>query len=108
MAATRREARSRARRRRSGRRGQQDRGNRESRGLPYTRWNAMMFAAAIGVIVIGYICLSRPPVDGFLSLTLAPILLVLGYCVLIPIALLMGGPSGKEASTEEPGEDVGG
>jgi hypothetical protein len=68
----------------------------------------MMFAAAIGVIVIGYICLSRPPVDGFLSLTLAPILLVLGYCVLIPIALLMGGPSGKEASTEEPGEDVGG
>ena len=106
MAAARREARSRAQRRRSGR--QQDRRGRASRGLPYTRWNAVMFAVALGVIVIGYICLSRPPVDGFLSLTLAPVLLVLGYCVLIPIALLVGGPFGKEASTEASGEDVGG
>ena len=108
MAAARREARSRAQRRRSGRRGQQDRRGRASRGLPYTRWNVVMFAVALGVIVVGYICLSRPPVDGFLSLTLAPVLLVLGYCVLIPIALLMGGTSGKEASTEASGEDVGG
>jgi hypothetical protein len=28
-------------------------------------------------------------VDGFLSLTLAPLLLVLGYCVLFPYAIMV-------------------
>ena len=60
-----------------------------SRRLPYTRRNAILFAAGIATILIGYVCLSRPPVDGFMSLTLAPILLVLGYCVLIPMAILV-------------------
>lgn len=67
-----------------------------------------MFLAGIGTILIGYLFLAQPPVDGFLSLTLAPILLVLGYCVLIPIALLLGEPTSKEARTEEPQDQVGG
>jgi hypothetical protein len=40
------------------------------------------------MIVIGYICLAQPPLDGFLSLTLAPILLVLAYCVVFPYAIM--------------------
>ena len=40
------------------------------------------------VLGIGYICLAQPPVNGFLSLTLAPLLLVLGYCVIIPYAIM--------------------
>ena len=108
MAAARRETRSRARGQRSGRRTQQDRRSRAPHRLPYSRWNAKGFAAGIGVILIGYFCLAQPPVDGFLSLTFAPILLVLGYCVLIPIALLMGGPSGEEEAPEESGDHTGG
>jgi hypothetical protein len=108
MAAARKETRSRTRGRRSGRRGQPDRQRQESHGLPYVRRNAQVFAAGIGVILIGYLCLAQPPVDGFLSLTLAPILLVLGYCVLIPIALLIGGPSGEEETSEEAEDTVGG
>ena len=57
--------------------------------LPYDRRNGIVFATAIALIVIGYICMAQPPVDGFLSLTLAPILLVIGYIFLIPMALLM-------------------
>ena len=57
-----------------------------------------MFAAAMATIVIGYICMAQPPVDGFLSLTLAPILLVIGYVFLIPAALLM--KSQKELDEE--------
>lgn len=57
--------------------------------LPYDRRNGIVFAAAMASIVIGYVCLAQPPVDGFLSLTLAPILLVIGYVFLIPAALLM-------------------
>ena len=57
--------------------------------LPFTRKNGMVFAAGLAFIVCGYILLRIPPVDGFLSLTLAPILLLLGYCVLIPAAILI-------------------
>lgn len=47
-----------------------------------------LFVLGLATIALGYVFLSLPPVDGFMSLTLAPLLLVLGYCVLIPIALL--------------------
>ena len=57
--------------------------------LPYDKRNGSVFLAAIVLIGIGYICMAQPPVDGFLSLTLAPILLVIGYVILIPMALLM-------------------
>lgn len=72
----------------------------ESRALPYTGRNVRFFALGIVAILLGYFCLSRPPVDGFLSLTLAPILLVLGYCILIPVGLLIGDKK-SPASTEE-------
>lgn len=49
----------------------------------------MLFGAGLAVIALGYILLSIPPAEGFFSLTLAPILLVLGYCVLIPMAILV-------------------
>ena len=101
MASQRRGARSRNRSRRG-----QRRRPRERWSLPYTKQNWIIFALGIGVILIGYLCLAQPPVDGFYSLTLAPILLVLGYCVLIPIALLIGGPSKEEASDTDKG--VGG
>ena len=65
--------------------------------LPYDRRNGIVFGAAIALILIGYICMAQPPVDGFLSLTLAPILLVIGYVFLIPMALLM--KSQKELNT---------
>ena len=88
------ESRSRSARRRAGRRSQR-RQVAEAQRLPYSARNAKWFGAGIGTILIGYVCLSQPPVDGFLSLTLAPILLVIGYCILIPIALLID-PDPKE------------
>ncbi|MEE2659592.1 MAG: hypothetical protein VX733_13885 [Candidatus Latescibacterota bacterium] len=59
--------------------------------LPFTRRNWILFAAGIAVIAVGYLMLRIPPADGFLSLTAAPILLVLGYCVLLPMAILARG-----------------
>jgi hypothetical protein len=57
-------------------------------GLPLNAVNYGLFALGLGVIVIGYIALAQPPADGFMSLTLAPILLVVGYCIIIPVAIL--------------------
>jgi len=76
-------------------------------GLPYTRRNAWVFGAGIAVIALGYFCLAQPPVDGPISLSVAPVLLALGYCVIIPVALLLRGPDeqkptdGEGASAEE-------
>jgi hypothetical protein len=58
------------------------------RDLPFTRRNWTLLAVGLATIALGYLALGVPPADGFLSLTLAPLLLVAGYCVLIPLALL--------------------
>lgn len=57
---------------------------------PYGKKNYVVFALAIIVIVIGFITLGQG------SMTLSPILLVLGYCVLIPIALMIKDEPAKE------------
>ena len=59
--------------------------------FPFTKKNWTWFGIGLVTIVLGYVLLSIPPADGFLSLTLAPILLVVGYCVLIPTAILIRG-----------------
>ena len=56
--------------------------------LPFTRQNWVFLAAGLVSIALGYIFLRMPPADGFFSLTLAPVLLVLGYCALVPLAIL--------------------
>jgi len=58
-------------------------------GLPFGTRNWRMFFFGLGVILIGYIFLSIPPAQGVFSLTLAPILLVAGYCIVIPVAILL-------------------
>jgi hypothetical protein len=50
--------------------------------LPFGKKNYAIFAVAAVVILAGYVALSRG------SITLAPILLLLGYLVLIPIGIL--------------------
>jgi hypothetical protein len=59
-----------------------------STNIPFTSKNLKIFIAGLLVIGLGYVLLSIPPADGFLSLTMAPVVLVLGYCVIIPVSLL--------------------
>ena len=56
----------------------------ERRGtVRLTRYNFYIFGAALVSIVSGFGLLARG------SITAAPILLVLGYCVLVPAAILL-------------------
>ena len=57
--------------------------------------NWIIFATGILSIILGYIFLAKE------SLTLSPILLGLGYAVLIPISLVFKGFKGKENRKEE-------
>jgi hypothetical protein len=60
----------------------------------FTRRNWQWLGVGAVVIVVGFIALAMG------SITLAPILLVLGYCVLLPIGILIGPP--KSAQTGPP------
>lgn len=53
-------------------------------GTTFGLWNIVTLAAAAVAIVVGYLLLDRG------SITAAPLLLVLGYVVLIPAGLLIG------------------
>ena len=48
----------------------------------------MLLLLGIVVIVLGFITLSIGPVEGFWTIDVAPVLLVSGYCVIIPIAIM--------------------
>lgn len=56
--------------------------------FPFERENYIILGIGLVVIILGYIALSGNTVEGFSQLTVAPILLVLGYCVIIPIGIM--------------------
>ena len=70
--------------------------------IGFTRKNYMLFGIGLGLVIIGFIALTSPVLGGgfpfihlfkagnggWLTLTLAPLLLVLGYCVIIPWSII--------------------
>jgi len=54
----------------------------------FEKTNYRIFLAGVITIILGYISMLQGPHDSFWSLHLAPALLVLGYCILVPIAIL--------------------
>ncbi len=68
----------------------------KSEGLPFTKINYYIFAVGLLAIILGYFTLSQG------DITLAPILLVLGYCVIIPIAILYRGKESSSPTEAKP------
>ena len=62
--------------------------SRKDEVFPLKRINFTIMGAGLICIVVGYIALMQDGVEGFLPLYIAPILLVLGYCVVIPIGIM--------------------
>ena len=56
--------------------------------IPFTRKNYIAFGVGLGLVILGYVFMAQPPAEGFLSLTLAPILLVFSYCIVFPYAIM--------------------
>ena len=57
----------------------------------FTSLNYKIFGVALLVLVAGYWCMGQGPISNPLSITVAPVLLVLAYCGLIPLAILAKG-----------------
>jgi uncharacterized membrane protein len=60
--------------------------------------NALMLFVGIVVIVIGYFLLGRG------SITAAPLLLVLGYCVVVPLSIILWVKRSEKDNQGEAGE----
>lgn len=71
--------------------------------FPFGRENYLILLAGVAVIVVGYLALSGDTVEGFLPLTVAPILLVLGYCVIIPVGIMYRRKDRPAAQSAPPG-----
>lgn len=56
--------------------------------FPLSRENFIIIGVGLLVIAAGYVAMLEGSVEGFLPLVVAPILLVLGYCVIIPLGIL--------------------
>ncbi len=67
--------------------------------LPYTRVNVILLVIGFALLIVGYLALSVKPWNSFASMNIAPILLILGYCVVLPIAILYHKREGKPEST---------
>ena len=57
-------------------------------GWAFGNTNYFLFGAGLTLVIIGYFFMANGSVSSFQSLTLAPIMLFLGYIVLLPIALV--------------------
>lgn len=56
--------------------------------FPLERENYIILGIGLILIVCGYVALSGDKVEGFVPLTLAPILLIVGYCVVVPVGIM--------------------
>lgn len=58
--------------------------------LPFRRLHYMLFGIGLAVILAGYVALGQG------SITIAPLLLVIGYCILIPFVFIVKGKVERE------------
>lgn len=56
--------------------------------LSLEKTNYQIILGGVAVIIAGYLALSAKPWDNPMAMNVAPILLVLGYCVIVPIGIL--------------------
>lgn len=58
--------------------------------------NLLIVALGILMLIVGFFCLAQGPAENPVSLTVAPLILVLAYVIVIPVGILWFGKSGKK------------
>ena len=57
-------------------------------GWTFSKKNYVLGGIGLATIIFGYVVMASGTVNSFQSLTLAPIMLFVGYLIIIPIALI--------------------
>ncbi len=62
---------------------------RRVQGIIIGKRKKTLFVVGLFMIILGYVFMAQPPVYGFMSLHLAPIILIVAYLVVFPIAIMI-------------------
>jgi hypothetical protein len=54
----------------------------------WSKTNYILFITGFIVLILGYFLLGRDPWDGFISLSVAPMVLLVAYVIIFPLAIL--------------------
>ena len=57
--------------------------------MPFGKLNYLLFLAGVLLLALGFVLSGVGPHDGFVSLTLSPLLLALAYLGVLPAAILL-------------------
>ena len=70
--------------------------------MPFEQKNIIFILIGIGVITLGYVIMGLSSTMGFVALDVSPIVLLLGYLVVIPVGIMYGAHRKKvQAVVEE-------
>ena len=69
-------------------------GQKENRGSifhswPFNKKNYMLFLIGLVTIITGYVIMYTGETSSYQSIVIAPIFLVIGYCIIIPISIFI-------------------
>ena len=56
---------------------------------PFGKKNYLLFVIGLIIITLGYILMYTGETSSFQSIVLSPFILVIGYCVIIPISIFI-------------------
>jgi dipeptide/tripeptide permease len=70
--------------------------------MPFGAKNMRIIALGVVVIVLGYVVMYFSPTMSDMALTVSPILLLLGYCVIVPMGIMAGVRKKRTSITEIP------
>jgi hypothetical protein len=68
--------------------------------------NMKLFGISIVVLIIGYVLLGQGPITNPLSKSVAPVVLVLVYCALIPYAIMAKGTEAPKDGQQQKKQGV--
>lgn len=75
--------------------------------MVFTRKNYVLLLAGLAAIVVGYVVMRvENEVDGFLSLYMAPLLILGGYLEIVYAILWRPRPAAEAPATEAPAADA--
>jgi len=73
----------------TGKKAQKKRQGKKVEAIIIGKKNINIFLVGLALIILGYVLMAQPPADGFLSLHLAPVVLIIAYLIVIPVAIMV-------------------
>jgi hypothetical protein len=69
--------------------------------MPFERKNVLIILAGVAIIALGYLIMWASPTMSPMALTVSPIVLLIGYLIVVPMGILAGTRTFKR-TTDEP------